>query len=59
MGQYIEVDLLEDTTVTDVITQGRRDGDQWVTAYKVAYFESGESEMKYVLDGSGSIKVCY
>ena len=42
--QYVQVDLLELTHVTGVITQGRENhAVQWVTSYKVKYSRDGSS----------------
>ena len=36
-NQWIQIDLGRLTTFTKVATQGRQDGDQWVTSYAVSY----------------------
>jgi len=36
-GYYITMDLASDQSVTGVVTKGRGDGPQWVTAYTVSY----------------------
>ena len=36
-NQWIQVDLVNTTYVTGVLTQGRSDDAQWVTKYKVQY----------------------
>ncbi|XP_038061700.1 lactadherin-like, partial [Patiria miniata] len=55
-NSWIEVDLVESTVVTGVITQGS--GRKWyVTAYKVAYKKQPSSDFEHVTDGNGNIKV--
>ena len=54
--QWIQADLLDTTFITGVITQGRYDGGQWVTAFRVLY-SNDESTWSEVLDSSGNIKV--
>ena len=36
-NQWIKIDLGRPTTFTKVATQGRQDGNQWVTSYAVSY----------------------
>ncbi|XP_038060274.1 lactadherin-like [Patiria miniata] len=53
---WIEVDLVQSTVVTGVITQGAGRGSH-VTAYKVAYKKQPSSDREHVTDGNGNIKV--
>ena len=59
MGEYVEVDLMRTTDVAGVITQGRGAHQQWVTRFKVAYFESEGASMQYVQDQQDQDKVSY
>jgi len=36
-NQWFKVDFLRTTTVRKIVTQGRRDANQWVTRYKLTY----------------------
>jgi len=36
--QWLRIDLGGRTTVTKVATQGRQDGNQWVTSYAISYY---------------------
>merc|ERR1712036_70022 len=49
-GDFVSVTFLKPTTVGGVITQGRSDTTQWVTSYKVGYFEGVGGNVKYVVD---------
>ncbi|XP_038058774.1 lactadherin-like [Patiria miniata] len=54
-NSWIEVDLVQSTVVTGVITQG---GSGWyVKKFKVAYKQQPSSEREHVMDGDGNIKV--
>ena len=52
IGAWIQVDLLQETQVAGVLTQGRHDKQQWVTAFKVMYGKD-ESNLKTITDSSG------
>lgn len=41
--EFLQVDFLETQNLTGVITKGRPDVAQWVTAYKVAYSDDGDT----------------
>ncbi|EDO38312.1 predicted protein, partial [Nematostella vectensis] len=47
--QWIQIDLLQPTKVTGIITQGRNNNyyNQWVTTYKVEYGQDGNSFQSY------------
>ncbi|XP_038060874.1 retinoschisin-like [Patiria miniata] len=53
---WIEVDLVESTVVTGVITQGSGGG-SYVTQFKVAYQKQPSSDREHVKDKSGNVKV--
>ncbi|XP_038074795.1 retinoschisin-like [Patiria miniata] len=54
---WIEVDLVEPTVVSGVITQGHYSRDYYVKKYKVAYKKQPSSDYEHVTDGNGNIKV--
>ena len=37
VGAWIQIDLTKSIVVTGIITQGREDGDSWVTSFEVLY----------------------
>ncbi|GIX94553.1 SCO-spondin, partial [Caerostris darwini] len=39
--QYLQIDFLDEANVTGIITKGREDEPQWVTAYTVSYSNDG------------------
>ena len=66
---WFEVDFLYNTTVSAIMTQGRKDRDQWVKFYNVTYKnETGLTRMYDMGDGirskvnlyhwKGSLKTC-
>ncbi|XP_038060413.1 lactadherin-like [Patiria miniata] len=54
---WIEVDLVEPTVVSGVITQGHHNQNWHVKKYKVAYKKQPSSDYEHVTDGNGNIKV--
>ncbi|XP_038063217.1 retinoschisin-like [Patiria miniata] len=54
---WIEVNLVEPTVVSGVITQGKNFFDIYVKKYKVAYKKQPSSDYEHVTDGNGNIKV--
>ncbi|XP_077988271.1 lactadherin-like [Glandiceps talaboti] len=55
IGQWLQVDLIDSRKVTKVATQGRGDGSQWVTSYKLSYGDG--STWHTVLEDSGIAKI--
>ena len=55
-GQYIEVDLLENTRVTGIATQGRHRGQEWVERFKLEYRRVNETKYRQYQE-NGSSKV--
>ena len=55
--QWIQVDLLSDTKVTQIVTQGRNAYNQWVKKYKLQYSSDGVNFNFYHLQGHNSPKV--
>ena len=43
VNQWIQVDLRASKLVSGIVLQGREDNDQWVSTYKVAYSDDGNS----------------
>ena len=56
-NQWLQISFGRPTTVTRVATQGRYDGDQWVTSYSLSYSVDGAHWVLYRLS-NGHIKVC-
>jgi hypothetical protein len=49
--QWVQVDLLKETNVTGVATQGRGRYPQWVTTYRILYSNDGNTWTTYEEDG--------
>ncbi|CAL1296415.1 unnamed protein product [Larinioides sclopetarius] len=49
-NQYLQVDFLDEANVTGIITKGREDIPQWVTAYSLSYSNDGETWNKIKKD---------
>jgi len=45
--QWIQVDLGRRTRVTQILTQGRQDANQWVKTYTVSYSHNGRNFRAY------------
>ncbi|XP_022782671.1 uncharacterized protein LOC111323557 [Stylophora pistillata] len=56
LNQWIQVDLLAYTKVTQIVTQGRNAFAQWVTKYTLQYSEDGVTFEYYQLPGHSSAK---
>ena len=55
-NQWLQVNFGQDTTVTKVATQGRYDGNHWVTSYSLSYSVDGSHWAWYRLS-DGKVKV--
>ncbi len=55
-GQYIEVDLLDNTLVTAIATQGRHGGQEWVQSFQIEYQRNNESSFRKY-EEKGTLKV--
>ena len=55
MGQWIQIDFLEETPIKGITTQGAGTQEQWVTEYQVAVGNI-EGALEPIME-SGSIKV--
>jgi hypothetical protein len=40
-NQWLQIDFKYRATVTEILTQGRRDANQWVKSYTVGYSDNG------------------
>ena len=57
LNQWIQIDFGIETTVTYVATQGRHNGRQWVTQYKLQFSDDGNSFQVFKQQGENSDKV--
>ena len=58
-GQWLQVDFLRLTKVTEIRTQGRpRSGEMWVTSYEVAFGNDGERFKFYQRYGKTEVNNC-
>ncbi len=56
-NQWLQIDFQYKATVTEILTQGRRDASQWVTSYTVAYSDDGSNFKTYKGDkGQDKVK---
>ena len=55
-NQWLRVDFKHKATVTNILTQGRRDLRQWVTSYTVGYSDDG-TKFKTYKKNNGQNKV--
>ncbi|KXJ24041.1 neuropilin-1a [Exaiptasia diaphana] len=54
-NQWIQVDLGAPTTLTEVLTQGRQDADQWVKQFTIGFSDDGVKFRVYKSRGFGVI----
>ena len=54
--QYLEVELKQNSYVTEIVTQGAVDEEAWVENYTISYGDSGDLWTPYKTNGS--LKVC-
>jgi len=47
IGQYLQIDLESTKVITMVATQGRQDGENWVTKYALSYSQDGSNWIDY------------
>ena len=57
LNQWIQVDLLTKTTVTQMATQGRNAYNQWVKKYRIQYSDDGVNFSFYQIPGQNFPKV--
>ena len=53
-SQYLEVDMLKPYRFTAVHTQGRADADEWVTSYKIQYYDNATASWITYSNSSGT-----
>jgi hypothetical protein len=46
-NQWLQIDFEYKATVTEILTQGRSDEDQWVRSYTIAYSDDGVNFTTY------------
>jgi ribosomal protein L19E len=51
LNQWLQVNFVLQATVTEILTQGRSDADQWVTSYTVSYSNDGLNFFAYRANG--------
>ena len=56
VGEWIQADLLHDTCVNGVVTQGRRNDDQFITRFKVAV-GTNDYKWRFVFDSKKLLHV--
>ena len=47
VNQWLQIDFKFTATITEILTQGRRDSYQWVKSYTVAYSDDGTNFKTY------------
>ena len=57
LNQWIQVDLLTKTTITQMATQGRNAHNQWVKKYRMQYSDDGVNFSFYQIPGQNFPKV--
>lgn len=57
LNQWFQIDLIIETNVTYVATQGRNQYNQWVTKYKLLYGNDGNSFQVFRQQGESLDKV--
>ncbi|XP_030642553.1 retinoschisin 1b [Chanos chanos] len=58
-NQWIQVDLLEVSVVSGILTQGRCDADEWMTKYSIQYRVDENLNWIYYKDQTGNNRVFY
>jgi len=56
-AQWIQVDLGRRTTITQILTQGRQDYNQWVKTYTVSYSNNGRRFTSYRARGRVRVRL--
>ena len=54
-NQWLQVDFELKATVTEILTQGRRDHNQWVTSYTVSYSRDGNHFKPHQVNGKTTV----
>ncbi len=50
-GSWLQVDFKIQAIITEVLTQGRRDNPQWVTAFTISYTNNSNEFIQYFENG--------
>ncbi|KAG7482638.1 hypothetical protein JOB18_026606 [Solea senegalensis] len=58
-SQWLQIDLREVMIVSGILTQGRCDGDEWITKYSVQYRTDENLNWIYYKDQTGNNRVFY
>ncbi|KAF5904016.1 retinoschisin-like, partial [Clarias magur] len=53
-NQWLQIDLLKETVVSGILTQGRCDADEWITKYSVQYRTNENLNWIYYKDQTGN-----
>jgi len=56
-NEYVGVKFSESTEISGLVTQGRKDSNQWVTKFKVGYTETDGGTVKFVKDFDGQDQI--
>lgn len=56
VNQWLEIDFKFKATIAEILTQGRRDSNQWVKSYTVAYSDDGTNFKMYKDKGQDKVK---
>ena len=51
LNQWLQVNFVLQATVTEILTQGRSDSNQWVTSFTVSYSNDGLDFFAYRVNG--------
>lgn len=58
-NQWLQIDLREVMVVSGILTQGRCDGDEWITKYSIQYRTDEKLNWIYYKDQTGNNRVSY
>lgn len=57
-NQYVEIHMESTYKFTQIHIQGRDDAEEWVTSFKLLYYDSNSSTWLEYIDGTGQ-NVCF
>jgi hypothetical protein len=58
--QWLQIDFKYKATITEILTQGRRNTNQWVRSYTIAYSDDGVNFATYKADkGQDKVTIIY
>lgn len=55
--QWLQVNFELQATITEILTQGRSNANQWVKSYTVSYSNDGVNFFKYRVNGVVKVKI--